>query len=450
MAEAESGTSAGRSTPKRKGAELNYMYATLGIERDDSSDDDFVPDEDGDDDQVSDDFSDDSEELPKLAAKDANRQQASSKRRFSPHEMRPSKKSRVVLEDETCRGNDSASGDTDRGPTASTRPEYTPRKHMKEMEAMRAHGDEIVNVVSPFPSGSIANWKEFSTLFKTCTEQNNIKFRVRSSESTERYNSTHDDPIPTDFLWAHKIFRCTHDVSQSSRSKGHRNRKTRYCGCNARFTAVVAPTDDGEFIIKIINENHTHSHPTTASQASSYLTTKTLTLDEQDRDDVKTLVDARVSSKHISNFLNERIVTPQQTRNLIRHIMGNDSAEERLKTMRHALRQVDDSDVLVPQDQLGLTTAIVMQTKVQKIMFDHWGETMDFTHGTNNLGYHLGSLVVTTATGRGFPVFDFVCLNEQALTVSTILNYFKEKNPGWRRIESVVIDKDYVEWSVLK
>ncbi|KAE9217536.1 hypothetical protein PF005_g8627 [Phytophthora fragariae] len=364
--------------------------------------------------------------------------------------MRPSKKSRVVLEDETCRGNDSASGDTDRGPTASTRPEYTPRKHMKEMEAMRAHGDEIVNVVSPFPSGSIANWKEFSTLFKTCTEQNNIKFRVRSSESTERYNSTHDDPIPTDFLWAHKIFRCTHDVSQSSRSKGHRNRKTRYCGCNARFTAVVAPTDDGEFIIKIINENHTHSHPTTASQASSYLTTKTLTLDEQDRDDVKTLVDARVSSKHISNFLNERIVTPQQTRNLIRHIMGNDSAEERLKTMRHALRQVDDSDVLVPQDQLGLTTAIVMQTKVQKIMFDHWGETMDFTHGTNNLGYHLGSLVVTTATGRGFPVFDFVCLNEQALTVSTILNYFKEKNPGWRRIESVVIDKDYVEWSVLK
>ncbi|KAE9062872.1 hypothetical protein PF010_g29226 [Phytophthora fragariae] len=69
MAEAESGTSTGRSTPKRKGTELNYMYATRGIERDDSSDDDFVSDEaddDGDDDQVSDDFSGDSEELPNL------------------------------------------------------------------------------------------------------------------------------------------------------------------------------------------------------------------------------------------------------------------------------------------------------------------------------------------------------------------------------------------------
>ncbi|KUF82536.1 hypothetical protein AM587_10000582 [Phytophthora nicotianae] len=55
--------------------------------------------------------------------------------------------------------------------------------------------------------------------------------------------------------------------------------------------------------------NHTHSHPTTATQASTYLTTKTLPLDDQDREDVKTLADARVSSKHITNFLNERIAS---------------------------------------------------------------------------------------------------------------------------------------------
>ncbi|KAL4125010.1 hypothetical protein PRIC2_008601 [Phytophthora ramorum] len=58
MAEAESGASTGWSTPKRKQAELNDMYATLDIERDDSSDTDFIPDdadEAGDDDQVSDD-----------------------------------------------------------------------------------------------------------------------------------------------------------------------------------------------------------------------------------------------------------------------------------------------------------------------------------------------------------------------------------------------------------
>lgn len=86
-------------------------------------------------------------------------------------------------------------------------------------------------------------------------------------------------------------------------------------------------------------------------------------------------------------------VTPQQTRNLIRSIMGQDSAEDRLKDMIHALRQLDGSDVLVIQDQMDVTCGTVMQTKVQKLMFKHWGETleMDFTHGTNNLGYHLGA-----------------------------------------------------------
>ncbi|POM81582.1 Hypothetical protein PHPALM_430 [Phytophthora palmivora] len=67
---------------------------------------------------------------------------------------------------------------------------------------------------------------------------------------------------------------------------------------------------------------------------------------------------------------------------------------------------------------------------------------MDFSHGTNNLGYHLGGFVVTTATGGGFPVVDFICLNEYAVTIKTILKYFMEKNPMWTNVNSVVIDND--------
>ncbi|EEY59111.1 uncharacterized protein PITG_11570 [Phytophthora infestans T30-4] len=54
-------------------------------------------------------------------------------------------------------------------------------------------------------------------------------------------------------------------------------------------------------------KNHTHTHSTSQTEASSYRTTKTLPLDEHDIEDVKTLVDARVSSAHITNFLNDRI-----------------------------------------------------------------------------------------------------------------------------------------------
>ncbi|OWZ14076.1 hypothetical protein PHMEG_00012498 [Phytophthora megakarya] len=272
---------------------------------------------------------------------------------------------------------------------------------------------EIVNIVPPFtPSRGIRRWNEFEEMFKTYKQQYHLKFRVQSSQLTEHYNKMHQDQIPFNLRWQHKIFRCTHG-------------------------------------------NHTHSNPTTKSQAASYVTTETLPLDDQDREDVKTLANAPVSSRHIANFLNERIgckVTPQQTRNLIRSIRGRDSAEELLKSMLHALRQVDGSDLLAIQDQMNVTTGIVMQTKVQKMMFENWGETllMGFTHGTNNLSYHLGSLVVTTATGRGFPVVDFISLDQQTATIRTVLEYFKEKNPRWTSIHywREVMNRSVFRWKV--
>lgn len=61
-----------------------------------------------------------------------------------------------------------------------------------------------------------------------------------------------------------------------------------------------------------------------------------------------------------------------------------------------------------------------------------------------------GSLIVTSATGRGIPVFDFIALNQQATATLEILNYFKSKNKGWSGVETVIIDKDFTEWSVLE
>ncbi|KAG7376370.1 hypothetical protein PHYPSEUDO_013657 [Phytophthora pseudosyringae] len=89
-------------------------------------------------------------------------------------------------------------------------------------------------------------------------------------------------------------------------------------------------------------------------------------LDEQDHEDVKTLAYPRVSSTHIARFLNNRIgckVTPQQARNLIRSITGESSGGGGLKNMLHALRQRRSCSPRSDQ--------------------------MDFTHGTDNLGYHL-------------------------------------------------------------
>ncbi|KAL3658141.1 hypothetical protein V7S43_016773 [Phytophthora oleae] len=212
----------------------------------------------------------------------------------------------------------------------ATSPDYKPRKrssqHLDELELEDDGDADIVNVVPSFASKeSFSSWDDFEKHFQLYKRKYNLKFRVRSSEKTENYNKVHEDQMPATFEYTHKIYRCTHGVSQKSRAKGHRNRKQRYCKCMARLTPTVSRLSDNEYGIVIRNQNHTHLHPTTSTQASSYLTTNTLPLDDEAREDVKTMMDARVSSTHITNFLNDRIgckISPQQTRNLIRSIVG--------------------------------------------------------------------------------------------------------------------------------
>ncbi|TYZ67994.1 hypothetical protein PybrP1_007704, partial [[Pythium] brassicae (nom. inval.)] len=72
-------------------------------------------------------------------------------------------------------------------------------------------------------------------------------------------------------------------------------------------------------------------------------------------------------------------------------MLGGESAETKLNEMLQDLARVDDTDVMLIQDQLDVTCAIAIQTSAQKLMFKAWGQSlaMDWTHGTNNLGYHI-------------------------------------------------------------
>ncbi|KAK1929226.1 Zinc finger SWIM domain-containing protein 3 [Phytophthora citrophthora] len=354
-------------------------------------------------------------------------------KRHSPHEAQPSFPKRRMLDVQRD------THDNDSGEKPLTTSEYSKKKrtskHLEELDSINPGGDGIVNMVPALGSyKSYETWEEFEEVYSKYKKKNKLKFRVWSSEKTALYNR--------------RVRVLPENLPVHTRS--------------IPGIQIQSPPQPQDSLLQVQSEvngrsqpNHTRSHPTTGTEAPSYLTTKTLPLDDEDREDVKTLADARVSYTHITNFLNDRLgckVTPQPTRNLLRSIAGQDSGEDHMKNMLHALRQLDGSDVLVIQDQFDVTCGVVMQTKVQKMMFERWGDTlaMDFTHGTNNLGYHLGSLVVTTCTGRGFPAVDFICLNEQATTISTILEYFKEKNPLWENVVSVVIDKDFTEWKVLE
>ncbi|ETK85351.1 hypothetical protein L915_09810 [Phytophthora nicotianae] len=76
------------------------------------------------------------------------------------------------------------------------------------MQSLHADRDEIINVVAPFPSRSISDWEEFNDVLDGYKKRNNLKFRVRSSQTTVLCNSTHDDQLPSEYRYAYKIFRC--------------------------------------------------------------------------------------------------------------------------------------------------------------------------------------------------------------------------------------------------
>ncbi|KAF1328639.1 hypothetical protein FI667_g6596, partial [Globisporangium splendens] len=274
--------------------------------------------------------------------------------------------------------------------------ERVPRRRMSatwdqrmQMEKARSTAS---NLVDPMQVKIFRSWDDFHTSLELYCSSQHLRFRIRDSETTAKYNSKNSEKVPTLFEWTHKIYRC---------------------------------------------------------KADEVVKTSAIAENKELMDVVTVLANANASTRNITQYVSENLVHPQQVRNLLRRMHGGATAEDRFKTMIESFVRSDGNEILLVQDQMDITCAVVMQTAAQKQVFEHWGQSlsMDWTHGTNNLGYHL---VATSATGRGVPVLDFIALNETADIMRQILEFFKAKNGGWRQVKSFVIDKDFVEWRVLE
>ncbi|GMF29292.1 unnamed protein product [Phytophthora fragariaefolia] len=156
------------------------------------------------------------------------------------------------------------------------------------------------------------------------------------------------DSIPDHLSHSYKRMWCTHGITQASRGEGLRDAQLRYTGCEASFVVRA---------VKIVKRGNAKW---------------------------QVCVDENID------------LTPQQTRNVLRQVLGS-STLERTKNILDTFAEEDaGNDVLLVQDQLDITCVIAMQTSIQKACFEQWRDTlvMDWTHGTNNLGYHLLRIVL--------------------------------------------------------
>ncbi|TYZ66793.1 hypothetical protein PybrP1_002609 [[Pythium] brassicae (nom. inval.)] len=75
---------------------------------------------------------------------------------------------------------------------------------------------------------------------------------------------------------------------------------------------------------------------------------------------------------------------------------------------------------------------------------------LDFTFNIDNLVFYLGSFVVTSPTGRGIPITDFLCLNRRTDTLTAVIEFTKSVNSAWKAVEVFVLDNGFNEWRVLE
>ncbi|KAG6942218.1 hypothetical protein JG687_00019187 [Phytophthora cactorum] len=191
----------------------------------------------------------------------------------------------------------------------------------------------------------------------------------------------------------------------------------------------------------------------------SYFGASSIEIDKQVCRELSLVTKVNTSSRHISTYLCETLgklpevtlgllrkfnyfawlfpqgwnVNTQETRNLLNQILSSLSAEDCLKVILEQLVEYDGNNILLVQDQYGITTILGVQTAEQKACFLNWRDTLllDWTHGNNNRGYHL--------------VF-----GSTSSTMTRIFDFFKRKNPAWKAVETFVIDKNFTEWKVLK
>jgi hypothetical protein len=85
----------------------------------------------------------------------------------------------------------------------------------------------------------------------------------------------------------------------------------------------------------------------------------------------------------------DMILSPQQMGNVLQQVLGSSTLQRTKLLLDEFADEKPGNDVLLVQDQIGTSCVIALQTWIQKQCFVEWGDAlvMDWTHGTNNLGY---------------------------------------------------------------
>jgi hypothetical protein len=284
-------------------------------------------------------------------------------------------------------------------------PRARKRSHQLEAKfveaAKKAEEKGIRTTIPPFPNKVYFTFRDFDADFEEYCRVNFASYRKKHTLSRDAYNTKRDavgdDRIPKKLSSQTRTYMCTHGCVQRSRSKLKERNHTavRYTGCEARIVVEAKRVGTStKWVVLCHKQIVTHNHDMNKDIYKLYLSSSEIP-DELLFHEVAAMVKSRGNSKAICDIISTKLgrsFTRQQLDNFKHYRLGGASALEGTKALVSSFVSYEDSRCLIIDDQFGQVCGFVLQTGIQRALFQRWGDCliMDWTHNTNNVGFYLG------------------------------------------------------------
>ncbi|KAE9329253.1 hypothetical protein PR003_g15601 [Phytophthora rubi] len=171
----------------------------------------------------------------------------------------------------------------------------------------------VDNIVPELPQKTFSSWKEFEAARRSYEAKHFLCYRVRSSESAEKYNSRPDvSQLPAGFGYYFRRMWCTHGSTQAPRGEGRRDKDSRYTGYEAGYlvrSEEVISDGQAEWQVCVVpgTEISTHNHKTNKIIYDSYRGAKSMPLPPQVRKELGLLKQVNTSTANINRYLSNKL-----------------------------------------------------------------------------------------------------------------------------------------------
>ncbi|KAG1683753.1 Zinc finger SWIM domain-containing protein 3 [Nymphon striatum] len=249
--------------------------------------------------------------------------------------------------------------------------------------------------------------------------------------------------LPKDLAVSQRKTRSGRVIIRPSRFKD--SEYTYRAGCES-FVQIRYSKESQKLVIVNLNLEHNHD----VTEETYQFLPKCRRLDEKERTEVEKILKTKSNKKIIQNHIRQSFRKSVTLKDLINMSANIDSCSDDLEEILSDISSSKDKTFEVVTDETDTLRAIYYQDNVMKEKFTRYPEVImcNSTYKLNNFRMPVIITVVVDGNGETEIVAVYIVVTDDKDTLKCLLDMFKQHNPAWTEIKTVLTDKDMTERSV--